>query len=114
MAENANVAIQRGIVNGWTLLEFIRLNGVPDMQHNIANQETGETFSALFFPTPRGDKESTMVSISSKLEGVKTLDDIFKMRKELQVVELDETHNLKLCKQGGERESGASYKWIED
>ena len=112
MAENANAAIQRGIVNGWTLLDFIRQNGVPDLQHNIANQETGETFSALFFPSERNGKPSTMVSISSKLEGVKTLEDIFKMRKELQVVELDETHNLKLCKQGGEREAGSNYDWL--
>ena len=106
MAQNS---IQRGIVDSWGLIDFIRTNGVPDFQHKI--QGANGEFDALFFPTPRGDRNSTMVAISSNLN-VHTLEEIFNLRKELQVVELDETHNLYLCKQGGERELGSNYNWI--
>lgn len=109
----ANEAIQRGIKNSWSLLDFIRVNGVPDLQHNLTNGTTGDKFDAMFFPTtdPKTGK-STMVAFSGNLEMEHTLDAVFEQRMSLQVVQLEESDNYYLCKQGGERELGSNYNWL--
>ena len=109
----ANEAIQRGIKNSWSLLDFIRINGVPDLQHNLTNGTTGEKFDAMFFPTVDSKTgKSTMVAFSGNLEMDHTLDAVFEQRLSLQVVQLEESDNYYLCKQGGERELGSNYNWL--
>ena len=109
----AGQAVLRGIANSWSLLDFIRVNGVPDLQHNLTNKETGEKFDAMFFPTEDARTgKSTMVAFSGNLELAHTLDAVFESRKDLQVVQLEETGNYYLCKQGGERELGSNYNWL--
>lgn len=108
-----NEAIQRGIKNSWSLLDFIRINGVPDLQHNLTNGTTGEKFDAMFFPTVDSKTgKSTMVAFSGNLEMDHTLDAVFEQRMSLQVVQLEESDNYYLCKQGGERELGSNYNWL--
>ena len=111
----AEVKLQ-GIADSWTLLDFIRENGVPDLQHGCTNGTTGDKFDALFFPkevtAPDGSKRSLMVAFSQNLDIAHSMDSIFAKKRELQVVELQESHNLYLCKQGGERELGSQYDWL--
>ena len=61
----------------------------------LTNNETGEKYAALMFPTPQGDREFTMVAFSSDL-GELTVKEIVDRKDELYVVKL-ESGNYYLC-----------------
>ena len=111
----AEVKLQ-GIADSWSLIDFIRAKGVPDLQHGCTNSNTGDKFDALFFPTkvkgPDGKERDLMVAFSQNLDIAHSMDAIFAKKRELKIVELQESHNLYLCKQGGERELGSQYDWL--
>lgn len=94
----AGTAIQRGIKDSWSLLDFARKNGAPK-RAILTNSETKEEFAALMFPTPQGDRDFTMVAFSSKL-GELSAQEIAARKDELQVVQLEESDNLYLCAKG--------------
>lgn len=71
----------------WNFLDFAKKMGQPK-RATLTNNETGETFAALMFPTPQGDSEYTMVAFSSDL-GELTVKEIVARKDELYVVKLE-------------------------
>ena len=94
----AGTAIQRGIKDSWSLMDFARKNGAPK-RAILTNKETNEDFAALMFPTPQGDRDFTMVAFSSNL-GELSAAEIAARKEELQVVQLEESDNYYLCVKG--------------
>ena len=99
----AGNAIQRGIKDSWSLMDFARKNGAPK-RAILTNSETKEDFAALMFPTPQvlpnGEKRDfTMVAFSSNL-GELSAAEIAARKEELQVVQLEESGNYYLCVKG--------------
>lgn len=95
----AGTAIQRGIKDSWSLVDFIRSNGKPKRAEGLVNKETGEKFAALMFPTPRDGRDFTMVAFSSNLGEISAAE-VAKRYQDLQVVQLEESENLYLCNKG--------------
>lgn len=94
----AGKPVLKGIADSWSLMDFARKMGSPKLASNLVNQETGEEFSALMFPTKQGNRDFTMVAFSSNL-GVLTPREIATRKDELQVVQL-ESGNYYLCVKG--------------
>ena len=71
----------------WNFLDFAKKMGQPK-RATLTNNETGENYAALMFPTPHGDREFTMVAFSSDL-GELTVKEIVDRKDELYVVKLE-------------------------
>jgi len=71
----------------WNFLDFAKKMGQPK-RATLTNNETGENYAALMFPTPQGDKEFTMVAFSSDL-GELTAKEIVDRKDELYIVKLE-------------------------
>lgn len=97
----ANQPVNRGIKNGWSLMNFGRAHG--NMQvGEFTNQQSGDTFKSCIFTNPNtGDR--CYVAFSSKL-GELTPAQIKAQMADLNVVELEPDENGKthytLCKAG--------------
>jgi hypothetical protein len=94
----AGQAVLKGIKDSWSFMDFARKMGQPK-RAQLTNNETGENFAALMFPTKQGDRDFTMVAFSSKL-GELSAQEIAARKDELQVVQLEESDNLYLCAKG--------------
>lgn len=93
----ANGAKLIGIKDSWSFMDFARKMGQPK-RAQLTNNETGENFAALMFPTKQGDRDFTMVAFSSNL-GELSVKEIVERKDELQVVQL-ESDNYYLCNKG--------------
>ena len=71
----------------WNFMDFAKMLGQPK-RATLTNNETGENYAALMFPTPQGDREFTMVAFSSDL-GELTVKEIVDRKDELYVVKLE-------------------------
>ncbi len=71
----------------WNFLDFAKKMGQPK-RATLTNNKTGETFEALLFPTPQGDREFTIVAFGSDF-GKLTANEISMKRYELCVVKLE-------------------------
>lgn len=71
----------------WNFLDFAKKMGQPK-RATLTNNETGENYAALMFPTPQGDREFTMVAFSSDL-GELTAKEIVDRKDELYIVKLE-------------------------
>ncbi len=78
----------------WNFLDFAKKMGQPK-RATLTNNETGENYAAIMFPTPQGDREFTMVAFNSDLGELST-SEILRRKFELYVVKL-ESGNYYLC-----------------
>lgn len=90
------MAINVGIKNSWSLVDFARAHGKMKVTSELTNSNTGETFKSCAFV---GEGNAiTLVGFSSNL-GELSPAQIKAQKDELQVVEL-ESGSYKLCKRG--------------
>lgn len=94
MAQNAT---QPGIANSWSLIAFAQAHGRMQIG-DFVNEKTGEMFKSCIFTSP-ADQSKVFVGFSDKL-GVLTPREVSAQKDELQVVQLAQSGNYKLCKQG--------------
>ena len=84
--------MEKGIVNSWSFVAFVRNNGGKAFVAPFVNKETGETFSSVVV------KHSILVNFSSKMGELST-QEIAREKDNLQVVQL-ESGSYKLCRVG--------------
>ena len=92
----ANMPVNKGIKESWSLLSFARSHGKMQVGQ-FTNKETGEIFSSCIFTDPQTESR-TFVAFSSHL-GTLTPAEIAAQYADLQVVQL-ESGNYSLCKKG--------------
>lgn len=88
----------QGIRNSWSLLAFARMKGKMQVGE-FANKETGETFKSCIFTDPNDFNNKCFVAFSRNL-GEMTPAQIAAEKDSLQVVQLEESGNFSLCRQG--------------
>lgn len=85
------------ISNSYSLLAFARTYGKMQIARNLTNKETGEQFDSCVFTDIEGNR--VFVAFSSKL-GSMSAADIAAQKDKLQVVQMEESGNYILCRQG--------------
>lgn len=94
--------MQKGIREASSFLAFARANGPQVQLGSFANKKTGEIFKSLILTNPEGER--TFVSFSSNL-GELSARELKAMKDSLQVVQLNDSDNWILCKQGNSWET---------
>ena len=90
------------IINSWPLLDFIREHGVPDLQEDDSAGLL--RCSKLIFY--QNNNETPIVVYIPEYTGLFTLEDVFNLRRNLQIIEFD-NHTLIICKKETDLSSDA-------
>lgn len=91
--------MEKGIVNSWSFVAFVRNNGGKAFVAPFVNKETGETFSSVVVKHSNSrDEQGILVNFSSKMGELST-QEIARDKDNLQVVQL-ESGSYKLCRVG--------------
>ena len=91
--------MEKGIVNSWSFVAFVRNNGGKAFVAPFVNKESGEMFNSIVVKSSNSrDEKGIIVNFSSKM-GELGLQELAREKDNLQVVQL-ESGTYKLCRVG--------------